>query len=57
MLIATKELWDSWSVEDTDGGRWWPNEEGERLIQERGDDEAAAISVCDEFPLLGEWHS
>ena len=42
-------------VEDTEGGVWWPNDEAQQEIQSTGDPKSAAITMCAETPMLGEW--
>ena len=42
-------------VEDTEGGVWWPNDDAQTAIQAADDPKAAAIKMCDETPMRGEW--
>jgi len=47
-----------WCVEDTDGGGTWrPEEEGQARIDAALIPEIAALSLCGERPILGEWKS
>lgn len=44
-----------WSVEDAEGGRWWPDEEAQAEIEAADDPAARAVEICLEDPMRGEW--
>jgi hypothetical protein len=44
-----------WSVIDADGGRWWPSDEAQALIDAAADPAAEAVRMCEEQPTLGRW--
>ena len=53
-LIA--ELTDGkWTVRDTDGGRWWPNDAAAEEIDLADDPKQAAVAMCEAHPMTGEW--
>lgn len=56
--MLTPELYsDGWCVSDSDGGRWWPDEEAQAEILAADDPGAAAVRMCDEEPMRGRWSS
>ena len=45
------------TVEDSDGGRWWPTDAGQAAIDAAEDPEAEAVRLAQGFsPSMGEWH-
>ena len=46
---------DGWSVTDTAGGTWWPNQEASEVIKSAADPAATAMMVCEHQPMRGEW--
>jgi hypothetical protein len=53
-LVADESIY-GWSVEDTNGGRWWPSDEAQALIEAAADPAAEAVRMCEEQPTLGLW--
>ncbi len=47
---------DAILVEDTDGGVWCPDREAAVEIAASADPMRAAVVMCDEDPMRGEWH-
>lgn len=54
--IATKNA-DGWSVEDPNGGVWWPDNEARREIEGAADPAREAVRICATSPMLGRWSS
>lgn len=48
---------DTYCVEDTSGQVWWPDEDTAAEIASSDDPAAAALRICEEEPLRGEWRS
>ena len=48
---------DATSVEDEDGGVWWPGEGAQDEIADAWDPRAEAVRICREDPSRGEWSS
>lgn len=48
---------DSWTVVDSDGGRWWPDDETAEEIEASDDPAAEAVRICDTEPMRGTWKS
>lgn len=48
---------DVWTVADSEGGRWWPNEAAAAEIAASADPAAAAVRMCDEQTDRGEWRA
>jgi hypothetical protein len=46
-----------WYVDDSDGGRWWPDDEAQEEIQRNDDPAARAVALCRDEPMRGEWVS
>jgi hypothetical protein len=56
-MLKAELLSDGWTVIDTDGGRWWPDNDAEKEILEADDPAAKAVEICDIDPSRGEWLS
>ena len=48
---------DTITVVDSEGGRWWPNEDAEAEIEAADDPEATAIRICESQPMRGVWRT
>lgn len=63
MTLSAIMTWDpeaaieAVAVEDANGGVWWPNDDAQAEIQAAGDPLAAAVKMCDESPMRGNWVS
>lgn len=55
-LTATHNRY-GWSVEDSEGGRWWPDADTKTEIEESDDPEATALRICRDDPGRGTWHN
>jgi len=44
-----------WSVVDMEGGRWWPDADTAAEIAMADDPAAAAVRICTETPMRGQW--
>lgn len=48
---------DRMTVQDSDGGRWWPTDAGQNVIDASEDPEGEAISLAESHDRkMGEWH-
>ena len=48
---------ETWSVTDSNGGRWWPSDEAEIAINAASSPADEALRICTAEPMRGEWHS
>ena len=53
--MTAYEYSQGWSVEDSDGGIWWPSDEAKAEIEQSDDPESAAEIMCRTEPTRGEW--
>lgn len=44
-----------YTVTDSDGGVWWPNEDAQKEIQDADAPEDAALALCLVHPMSGVW--
>jgi hypothetical protein len=50
-------IYDTYAVEDGEGGVWHPNEDAEAEIAASADPKKCAIDLVVADPMRGEWHS
>ena len=55
-LSAERSIY-GWSVVDARGGRWWPSDEAQELIEAAENPAYAALRGCISGELRGEWRS
>ena len=48
---------NTWTVTDSNGGVWWPNDPTAAEIAASTDAAATAVRICDTQPTRGEWRS
>jgi hypothetical protein len=48
-------LYDTYAVEDAEGGIWHPGEDAQAMIAASNDPDATAIRLAADKPMLGEW--
>ena len=53
--FTAEEFHGSWSVRDSRGGVWWPDDAASSEIEASSDPAAEAVRICREAPYLGEW--
>lgn len=46
---------NTYTVLDTEGGRWWPNNEAIDEINSSDSPEQTALRICKEEPMRGHW--
>lgn len=58
-MLRTTRSWngesEELSVEDTDGGTWYPNDEAQAEIQSSQNKSDKAIEICQSEPMRGRW--
>ena len=57
MELTAEIRHNTWTVNDSDGGVWWPSDEASEEIDAAVDPAAKAVAVCDAAPMRGEWRS
>lgn len=53
--FKAEEINGEWTVLDTDGGRWWPSDEAAEEISASDRPDVAALRICADEPMRGEW--
>lgn len=55
--LETARRHGQWTVQDPDGGIWWPSDDAQAEIQASDDPARAAAIMCSEAASRGEWRS
>tara|TARA_R110000751_G_scaffold41061_1_gene96703 strand:- start:138 stop:461 length:324 start_codon:yes stop_codon:yes gene_type:complete len=53
--FTAEELHGSWSVRDSRGGVWWPNDDASAEIEADRDPATEAVRICREESFMGAW--
>lgn len=56
-ILEVRVYDDTYCVEDTSGQVWWPDEATAAEIAASDDPKAAALRICEDQPMRGEWKS
>lgn len=48
---------DTWTVVDSEGGRWWPSDEAADEIAASNEPAATAVRIATNEPMRGQWRS
>ena len=55
--LTAEYIDNTWTVIDSEGGRWWPDEQTERNTGLSHDPAQFIVSICRDDPARGEWKS
>jgi hypothetical protein len=55
MTLIAEMRHKTWTVTDTEGGVWWPNDEASAQINAADNPEAEAVRIANTEPMRGTW--
>jgi hypothetical protein len=55
MTLIAEIRHKTWTVTDTEGGVWWPNDEASAQINAADNPEAEAVRIANTEPMRGTW--